>query len=62
MWSNKDRGGEGREVPEGVFKQPLPIRLWSQRRLQRPLWTADPPASMDRFVINPTQAGGEHWR
>lgn len=34
------------------FKRPLPVRLWSQRRLRRPLWPADPQASVDRFVIN----------
>lgn len=46
-------------VPEGIFKQSLPVWLWSQRRLRRPLWLAEPQASADRFVINLAQAGGE---
>lgn len=33
---NKDRWGEKKKkkkwVPEGVFKQPLPVRMWSQKK------------------------------
>lgn len=56
------KGGEGGGgvVPQGLFKQPLPVRLWSQRRLQRPLWPADSRASAGGFSHYPhAQVGGE---